>query len=91
MRARVHHLPAGLGLLLEEGEVVLDPGVDVFQGHPAVRTAVDGKLDHGHVGVGRAVRGGGLHLSAVRGLSEERKASGERSLRGKAATERPLG
>ena len=84
-----YHLPAGLGLLLEEGEVVLDPVVDLLQGHSAAGPAVDCKLDHGHVGVGRSVRQGGLRLPAplhldhhaVGGLSEKNKASG-RSLRG---------
>ena len=41
-------LPGGLGLLLEEGEAVLDPGVDLLHGHPAAGPAVDCKLEHGH-------------------------------------------
>lgn len=43
--------------------MLLEPSVDLLQGHEAVLTAVDGKLDHGHVGegrlYGRAVLGAG--------------------------------
>lgn len=47
------HLPSWLGHLSEVREVFLDPRVDVLQSHLPVRPAVDGKLDHGHVGVRR--------------------------------------
>ena len=48
------YLPAWLGHKSKEGEVVFNPCVDLFQGHPSIPFTVDGKLDHGHVGVGRS-------------------------------------
>lgn len=45
------YLPSRFGHLSEVREVVLDPCVNLFQRHPPVLPAVDGKLDHGHVGV----------------------------------------
>ena len=68
-------LPAWLGDVLEIGEVVLDPRVDVFQGHALPLCAVDGELYHGHVGVWGSFRHrvrpgcrrsrGALHLRAL--------------------------
>lgn len=45
------YLPSWFGHLSEVREVVLDPHVNLFQCHPPVLVAVDGKLDHRHVGV----------------------------------------
>lgn len=45
----VMYLPAWLGNVLEIGEVVLDPSIDVFQGHALPLGAIDGELYHGHV------------------------------------------
>lgn len=47
-----YYLPAWLGHMLEVGEVILNPSVNVLQGHTFLLSAVDGKLDHGHVGIG---------------------------------------
>lgn len=50
MQKSSKHLPSRLGHLSEVREVVLEPGVNLFQRHAPVFPAVDGKLDHGHVG-----------------------------------------
>lgn len=50
-RYGTRYLPAWLGHVLKIREVVLDPRVDVFQGHALPLGAVDGELDHGHVRV----------------------------------------
>ena len=75
------------GDVLEIGEVVLDPSVDVFQGHALPLCAVDGKLYQGHVGVWGSFRHGvwpgcrrsrgPLHLRALRS-QRERKVGHER-------------
>lgn len=43
------YLPAWLGNVLKIGEVVLNPSIDVFQGHAFPLGAIDGELYHGHV------------------------------------------
>ena len=55
------YLPSWFGHLSEVREVVLDPHVDLLQGHPPALAAVDGKLDHGHVGVRRPLWQGRLN------------------------------
>lgn len=45
------YLPSWFGHLSEVREVILNPRVNLFQCHPSVFAAVDGKLDHCHVGV----------------------------------------
>lgn len=40
--------------MLKIWEMILNPGIDVFQSHTLPLSAVDGKLDHGHVGVWRS-------------------------------------
>lgn len=45
------YLPSWLGHLSEIWEVILNPRVNLFQCHPSVFAAIDGKLDHCHVGV----------------------------------------
>lgn len=45
------YLPSWLGHLSEVREVILNPSVNLFQCHPSVFAAIDGKLDHRHVGV----------------------------------------
>ena len=47
----LQYLPSWFCHLSKVREVVLDPRVNLFQRHPPVLPAVDGKLDHGHVGV----------------------------------------
>lgn len=81
------YLPAWLGDVLEIGEVVLNPSVDVFQGHALPLCAIDGELYHGHVGVWGSLRHGvwpgcrrsrgPLHLWALRS-QRERKIGHER-------------
>lgn len=56
----MQYLPAWLCHMLKIGEVVLDPRVDVFQGHALPLGTVDGELYHGHVRVRRPLRHGVL-------------------------------
>lgn len=59
------YLPTWLSYMFKIREMILNPGIDVLQGHALLLSAVDGKLDHGHVGVRRSfwhwilLRGGG--------------------------------
>lgn len=46
-----NYLPSWFNRLSKVRKVVLDPHIDLFQCHPPVLSAVNGKLDHGHVGV----------------------------------------
>ena len=46
-----NHLPSWFGHLSEVREVVFDPHVNLFQCHSPALPTVNGKLDHGHVGV----------------------------------------
>lgn len=48
------YLPAWLGNVLKIGEVVLDPSVNILQGHALPLRAVDGELYHSHVRVRRS-------------------------------------
>lgn len=54
------YLPAWLGNMLKVGEVVLNPSIDVLQGHALPLGAVDSELDHGHVRVRWPLRHGVL-------------------------------
>lgn len=46
--------------MLKVWEMVLNPSIDVFQCHALLLSAIDGKLDHGHVGIGWTLSKGPL-------------------------------
>lgn len=48
------YLPTWLSYMFKIREMILNPRIDVLQGHALLLRAVDGKLDHGHVGVRRS-------------------------------------
>lgn len=60
------YLPAGFGDVFEIREMIFNPRVDVFQCHAPFLSAVDGKLDHGHVGVRGAFGDGGSRGGSCR-------------------------